>query len=70
MGKGPKTQINAHEREQTQTNAISENYSQTPPSYGFGRYGVGVFGAQDSVPRDRCSVGTRHPLFSVILVCI
>ena len=35
-------------------------FPQTLPSYGSGRYGLGVFGAQDSVLRDRCSVGTRH----------
>ena len=35
--------------------------SQAPPSYGSGRYGFGgLIGAQDSVLRDRCSVGTRH----------
>ena len=28
-----------------------------------------VFRAQDCLPRDRCSVGTRHALFSIILVC-
>ena len=37
---------------------------QAPPSYGSGRYGFGVSGAQDSVLRDRCcSVGTRHVPF-------
>ena len=30
----------------------------------------GVSRAQDCFPRDRCSVGTRHAFFSVILVCI
>ena len=37
--------------------------AQAPPSYGSGRYGFGVFGAQDSVLRDRCSVGRRHAFF-------
>ena len=36
---------------------------QAPPSYGSGRYAFGVFGAQDSVLRDMCSVGTRHAFF-------
>ena len=29
-----------------------------------------VFRAQDCLPRDRCSVGTRHAFFPIILVCI
>ena len=36
---------------------------QAPPGCRSGRYGFRVFGAQESVPRDRCSVGTRHTLF-------
>ena len=44
--------------------------SQAPPSYGSGRYGFGVFGAQDSGLRDRCSVGTRHAFFSVTFLSI
>ena len=40
-----------------------QGYFQTPPSYGFGRYGFGFFRAQDGLPRDRCSVGTRHAFF-------
>ena len=43
---------------------------QAPPSYGSGRYGFGVFGAQDSVPRGRCSVGMRHAFFSITFVSI
>ena len=39
------------------------NYFQTPPSYRSGRYGFGVFGAQDSVLCDRCSVGDASRLF-------
>ena len=43
---------------------------QAPPSYGFGRYGFGVFRTQDSIPRDRCSAGTRHAFFSITFVSI
>ena len=44
--------------------------NQALPSYGSGRYGFGVLGAQDSVPRDRCSVGTRHAFPSITFVSI
>ena len=44
--------------------------NQAPSSYGSGRYGFGVFGAQDSILRDRCSVGTRHAFFSVTFLSI
>ena len=44
--------------------------SQAPPGYGSGRYGFGVFGAQDSVLRDMCSVGTRHAFFSITFLSI
>ena len=40
------------------------------PSYGTGRYGFGVFEAQDSVLRDRCSVGTRHGFSSITSLSI
>ena len=43
---------------------------QAPSSYGSGRYGFGVFGAQDSVLRDRCSVGPRHAFFSISFLSI
>ena len=42
----------------------------TCPSCGSGRYGFGVFGAQDSVLRNRGSVGTRHAFFSIASVSI
>ena len=41
-----------------------------PPSYGPGRYGFVVVGAQDFVLRDRCSVGMRHTFFSITFVSI
>ena len=43
---------------------------QAPPSYGSGRCGFGVFGAQDSVLRDRCSAGTRHAFLSTTSLSI
>ena len=48
-----------------QPGSANTGFFQAPPSYGSGRYGwFGVFGFQDSVLRDRCSVGTRHASFS------
>ena len=44
--------------------------NQAPPGYGSGRYGFGVFGAQDSVLRDMCSVGTRHAFLSITFLSI
>ena len=49
---------------------LGADYSQAPPRYGSGRYGFGVFGAQDSVLRDRRSVGTRHAFFSIVFLSI
>ena len=49
---------------------MAEVLDQAPPSYGSGRYGFGVFRAQDSVLRDRCSVGTRHAFFSITFLSI
>ena len=43
---------------------------QALPSHGSGRYGFGVFGAQDSVLRDRRSVGTRHAFLLITLPSI
>ena len=43
---------------------------QAPPSYGAGRYGFWVFGAQDSVLCDRWFVGTRHAFFSITFLSI
>ena len=43
-------------------NRHTDSPNQAPRSYGSGRYGFGVSGAQedDCVLRDRCSAGTRH----------
>ena len=50
--------------------APSPNQFQAPPSYGSGRYGFGVSRAQDSILRDRGSVGTRHVFFSITFISI
>ena len=47
---------------------VRKQLNQAPPGYGPGRYGSGFCGVQDSILRDRCSVGTRHALFSIIFV--
>ena len=43
---------NSEHFEGTHAKVGSRGKNQAPPSYGSGRYGFGVFGAQDSVLRD------------------
>ena len=62
-----RTRTQTQERKREQRGAKE---CQAPPSCGSGRYGFGVFEAQDSFLSDRCSVGRRHVLCSITLLSI
>ena len=56
------THANASKRRQMRTNAKSKNY-QTPPSYGFGRYGFGFFRSRIAFRATGALWGRSTPFF-------